>query len=46
MEEQLNVKPIQTYGFVVDAATNDCGSNIMMFLSFEMLSNSPKSIRK
>ena len=45
-EEQLNVKPIKTSGFVVDAATNDCGSNIMMFCSFEMLSNSRKSIRK
>ena len=45
-EEQLDVKPIKTYGLVVDAATNDCGSNIMMFCSFEMLSNSRKSIRK
>ena len=44
--EELNVKPIKTSGFVVDAATNDCGSNIMMFCSFEMLSNSRKSIRK
>ena len=45
-EEQLVVKPIKTYGFVVDATSNDCGSNIMMFCSFEMLSNSRKSIRK
>ena len=49
-EEKLNVKPndkpIKTSGFVVAAATNDSGSNIMMFCSFEMLSNSRKSIRK
>ena len=40
-EEKLNVKPndkpIKTSGFVVAAATNDSGSNIMMFCSFEML---------
>ena len=37
-EEQLNVKPndkpIETSGFVIDAVTNDCGSNIIMVLLF------------